>query len=454
MQLYKHQRQIADFKTCTARAFNTSDPGTGKTLASLTAYKELPDDKGAMLVLAPLSILQASWGDDIEKSGYGFTYALATAKHREKAFTSGADIIVCNHDGVKWLIDNPKHLGRINTVVVDEFSFFKHRTSDRSKALDKICKQVKYVWLLGGTPNSNSILDIWFPAFLLDKGERLGRSFAAFRSQVCTPVPVPGVPNAANWVPKPEAELIVADRLRDITIRFRLEDCIDLPENVVHTLHVELPKKIKPLYEQLKRESYLELQGGSINAIHAGARAQKLLQLCSGAVYGQEEGATLIAGTERYELIAQLCSERPQTVVAFNWRHQKDQILKFLGKYGLSCAVIDGSVPAEARTHAVNLFQQGKIRVILAHPQAAGHGLTLTNGCATIWASPTYNAEWFQQFNRRIYRAGQTKKTETILIAAKDTIEETVYEKLNGKLTRMDALLSVFETTTNIQKVS
>ena len=42
-----------------------------------------------------------------------------------------------------------------------------------------------------------------------------------------------------------------------------------------------------------------------------------------------------------------------------------------------------------------------------------------------------------------MYRAGQTKKTETILIAARDTWEEKVYEKLDGKLGKMENLLHV-----------
>lgn len=77
-----------------------------------------------------------------------------------------------------------------------------------------------------------------------------------------------------------------------------------------------------------------------------------------------------------------------------------------------------------------------------------------TRGTATIWCSPSYNAEHFQQFNRRIYRAGQTQKTETILIAARDTKEIEVYEKLNGKLARMDDLLGIFRDLTAIKKAS
>ena len=94
----------------------------------------------------------------------------------------------------------------------------------------------------------------------------------------------------------------------------------------------------------------------------------------------------------------------------------------------------------------VDRFQNGHFQVLFAHPQSASHGLTLTKGTSAIWSSPTYNAEHFQQFNRRIYRAGQTRKTETILIAARNTWEESVYDKLNGKLGRMENLLNILTT--------
>ena len=84
--------------------------------------------------------------------------------------------------------------------------------------------------------------------------------------------------------------------------------------------------------------------------------------------------------------------------------------------------------------------------MILCHPQAAGHGITLTKGTSTIWASPTYNAEHYVQANQRIYRSGQTQRTETIRICADETVEERVFEKLEGKLDRMDSLLDLLNS--------
>ena len=138
-----------------------------------------------------------------------------------------------------------------------------------------------------------------------------------------------------------------------------------------------------------------------------------------------------------------LIEERQHSLVAFNWKHERDHLIKLAEKRKFSYEVIDGDVPANKRRDIVARFQAGQIKVLFAHPQSASHGLTLTKATTCIWCSPTYSAEQFQQFNRRIHRAGQDKKTETILIAARDTWEGIVYNKLNTKLGRMENLLTV-----------
>jgi SNF2 family DNA or RNA helicase len=121
-------------------------------------------------------------------------------------------------------------------------------------------------------------------------------------------------------------------------------------------------------------------------------------------------------------------------------------------KRGISYGVIDGTTPPHKRNDIVDRMQAGQLQVVFCHPQSAGHGLTMTTATTVIWASPTYNAEHYQQFNRRIYRAGQTKRTEVIRIAAEGTWETDVFDKLEGKLARMEDLLTTLNTLNNLRK--
>jgi SNF2 family DNA or RNA helicase len=295
---------------------------------------------------------------------------------------------------------------------------------------------------MSGTPNSNSILDIWHPVFLIDEGKRLGTRFYSFRSQVCTPK-FNGFAN--EWIDKPNIEADVANLLSDISIRFSIDKCMDLPDNIIRNVYTTLPAAVRKMYETLAEESVLYTKAGTINAVNAASRVKKLLQLVSGAIY-DEEGNVVKVHTDRYELVMQLVSQRKHSLVAFNWKHERDSLTAIADRDKISYEIIDGSVPAEKRKDIVSRFQAGQIQVLFAHPQSTSHGLTLTKATTAIWCSPTYSAEQFQQFNRRIHRAGQTAKTETILITSKNTWEKKVYEKLNTKLGRMENLLHVLSS--------
>lgn len=439
---YPHQEHVAQFKASTPRCFDHSDPGTGKTISSILGFLRSPG-RERMLVVAPLSILKVSWGDDIAKAS-DLSYAIAHGNEaaRTKAFASGAKVVIINHDGVKWLAKNLHLLAGFTHVTVDEYTAFKNRTTQRGKALLQIAARVPYLWMLSGTPDSNGLCDMWFPALLVDNGQRLGRDFWRYRSNVCVARQVGPRAEHVQWVDRPEAIMEVADKLKDISIRYKLTECIDMPENIVRDLFVPMPKEIEKLVKQFKEDAYLELESGVVNAVQASSRTQKLLQILSGSVYG-EDGEKHHVHNYRHELITELVMERAQCLVAFNWRHEREGLVREAERNSLLYAVIDGDTPVKERERIVNDFQRGAIKVIYAHPQSAGHGLTLTAGTTTIWASPTANAEHYIQFNARIYRNGQTQRTETIRVGYENSAEIAVYNNCDGKVTNMTEMLQL-----------
>ena len=248
-----------------------------------------------------------------------------------------------------------------------------------------------------------------------------------------------------EWRDKEGAEYAVFDLLEDISIRHKFEECNDIPPNKITEYTVELSPKLRTQYNDMVTMAAAMLENGKLlTAVNAASVHQKLLQIASGAVY-DEQGNYHILDDARANLVLDLIEEREQCVVAFNWRHQRAGLEAEAKKRGISYAVIDGTVNDRRRMEAVEQFQDRQLRAIFAHPQSAGHGLTLTAGTTTIWTSPTYNAEHYKQFNHRIYRAGQKRKTETIHIRARDTLDEKVFAKLNSKLSSMQLLLDLLE---------
>ena len=140
---FDHQKVTSTFLVNHPRAIVTSDPGTGKTRSVADAYADVKGD-GRMLVLAPLSILDVSWADDLRKFQPTLTFGLCVAGDRADAFASGCDIVIANHDGVKWITTelkkNKKLLDGFNTLCVDEFTAFKNKDSARSKAVRRSSK--------------------------------------------------------------------------------------------------------------------------------------------------------------------------------------------------------------------------------------------------------------------------------------------------------------------------
>ena len=157
----------------------------------------------------------------------------------------------------------------------------------------------------------NSILDLWHPVLLVDDGEHLINLFA-YRNQVCTPK-FNGFAN--EWIDKPGIEEAVAEKLSDITIRYKLEDCVIyhlISFTVLHTFLLKSNRCTKPL---LKRVS-CTLKQVRLMLYTREFWVKKLPQLISGGVY-DDEGQTQYFHQERYNLVIDLIKERKHCIVAF-----------------------------------------------------------------------------------------------------------------------------------------
>lgn len=401
-----------------------------------------------MLVLAPRSLLQSVWANDIRKFAPHLTVGIARAEDRAKAFAVDRDVYVTNVDAAKWLAAQPpSFFTRFSELVIDESTALKHHTSQRSKAVAKISKHFKNRCLMTGTPNSNTILDVWHQALILDGGQRLGNQFFRFRDTVCTPTQVGRSAQMVKWTDREGAEEAVFGMLSDIVIRHKFEDCVDIPPNHQYPVEYELTAKQLTAYMQMEQTQMLTLAGASpaVLAINAAAVATKLLQVASGAVY-DGLGGHVVIDNSRYEMILDLVDQRKHSLCFFLWKHQRDALTAEADKRGISYRVIDGNTSDRDRNEIVQGYQAGLYQTLFAHPKSAAHGLTLTKGTATIWASPTYDLEVFKQGSKRQHRIGQTEKTETIIVLAKNTIEQKVYESMLVKDARMTNLLDLFGT--------
>ena len=442
--MFEKQKERVDFLLDLPTGYDASDPGTGKTRVEVELTKKRAEYgfTKKTLVLATRSILKPAWGNDINKFAPGATYSIARAENRADAFKADADYYITNHDAVKWLAKQPaSFFDGFTDLIIDEATAFKHRTSQRSKALDRIRDHFDVVRMLSGTPYTTTIMDLWHQYYLLDRGERLGANYWKMRQVACEPIQVGPGANMVKWTDREGIVEAVMDMIADITIRHPYERNYS---NDVRTVKYELSPRHRKVYDTMLNEAVLLLESGDVTALNQGALKQKLLQVASGAVYDGDKVAHLV-DTGRYELVLDLVEERKHSVVAFIWTHQRDELIKQAKARKLDFGLIDGTVNDAERERCVERFQAGKLRTVFCHPQSASHGLTLTKGQATIWASPVHNLEHYIQFNGRIDRTGQEDDIETIHIEAENTLEYSVYADLAGKDDRLDTGLTLLE---------
>jgi SNF2 family DNA or RNA helicase len=475
LNLYQHQIETVDFLKQNPRAFITSTCGTGKTVSVLEAWHQ--DQSGKMLVIAPKSTLEAVWGNDIanfypEINTGIFDRRLAKSPDFVPNLLLDNDIVVINIEAVDLVLNHLDIIDEHYTdLVVDEFTSVKNRNAQRSKKTLKLAQRLANRRFLSGTPTPNGLLDIWHPALMVDDGQRLGSNFYAFRNTVCQPVQKGYHQVFTEWEEIEGAADVVADSLRDITIRHVLEDVVDMPERIYRTLEISMPDKLRKHYDEMAATAILQLQQkltptqmmdramkaalagnygldlneNNIVAVNKAVLGNKLLQIASGSIYdGTRTGVHL--DTHKYELVVDLVKERNHSLVYFIWQHQCDELAKELSKQGISFDVINGAVSDKDRARIIHEYQQGKYQTLLIQPAAAAHGITLTESEASIWCSPTWNLEHFIQANHRDYRIGQRKRTEVIMIQYKDTIEQRVYEALQAKKNLLDDLLGILQT--------
>lgn len=473
MTEFAHQTRSLAFLEGRDCTFDMSEPGTGKTYVHLKSFaRRHKATRKAGLVLATKSLLETAWAADARKFTPELRVSVAWAKNRDVAMRPGYDLYVTNHDAVADLLAmlSPAELkARFGHLIIDESTAYKHHTSQRGKAAAKLRKYFETVDLLSGTPTPNGPLDMWHQAYILDGGQRLGPLYHQFRQAICSPVEVKirgkskeeddswfqefmaehmggsgltppqlsgfrhgGEKTVIKWLPKEGAEQAIAARMGDCTIRHLLEECVDMPQRLPpRIIPFNLSSKHRAIYNKMAKDLVVEVAGSTILSINAAVLRVKLLQIASGSIYGDDDPKLI--DSERYNLVLDLVEEAPASIVVFLWKHQRDELVRQAAKRGLSYAVIDGETSDRRRNEIVEAYQNGMFRVLFGHPKSMAHGLTLTRGVRTIWASPTVDLEWWEQANRRIYRIGQTKRTETLVVCAEGTQDEIEFRNLSGK---------------------
>lgn len=419
------------------------DMGLGKTVITLTAIANLLFDSfqaHRVLVIAPLRVARDTWPAEIQKWDHlkGLTYSviIGTQQERMAALRKQADVYLINRENTQWLIENSGMPFDYDMVVIDELSSFKSWQAKRFKSLMKVRPFVKRVVGLTGTPSSNGLMDLFAEFRLLDMGTRLGRFIGQYRNAFFKPDRMNG-PIVYSYKPLPGAEEEINRRIGDITISMKACGHLKMPELITTNYEVDMSPKEREHYEALRQELVLSLPDGEVTAANAAVLTGKLLQLTSGAIYG-DDGSVIHIHDRKLDALEDIIEgmNGKPLLVGYWFKHDLQRITQRLTDVGIPYERLD----SEASMKRWNARQ---IQVGLAHPASTGHGLNLQDGGNTIcWFSPTWSLELYQQMNARLYRQGQKAETVVIThIVTKGTVDSRVLKALAEKDRIQEALI-------------
>ena len=415
------------------------DMGLGKTAIALTAVSQLRYDRfavGRCLVVAPKRVAESTWASEAGKWDHlrllRVSVATGPAERRLRALAAPADVYVVGRDCVPWLVG--LYRGRpwpFDMLVVDESSGFKDPGSQRFRALRSVRPQMSRAVLLTGTPAPNGLLGLWAQLWLLDQGERLGRSFRAFRGRWFD-----SDFRGYSWAPKPGAEEAIRAAVGDICVSMRSEDYLELPGMVLAERPVVLGPGAMAAYRRLEREAVLEAGGAVVDAGSAAALSGKLLQLCNGAVYAEGGEAVEVHRCKVdsfMELVEGLAGQ--PALVFYSFRHDLARLKAALRGTGLRVRELRS--PADEAA-----WNRREADILLAHPASAAYGLNLQDGGnQVVWFGLCWSLELYSQANRRLHRQGQRQVVFVHHLVVQGGLDEDVMAALRRKGASQDALV-------------
>lgn len=438
---FEHQKTTSAFLALRERAFCFNEAGTGKTSSVVWAADYLMQQGlvKRVLILCPLSIMFTAWRADIFNSAPHRTVAVAhgSAAKRKRIVEGSYEFVIINYDGLSTVAEEIEKVG-FDLIVVDEANAYKTVSTKRWKTLNKLIKPSTRLWMLTGTPASQSPIDAFGLARLVSP-HGVPRYSTVWRDMVMYQV------SRFKWMPKPNARKIVHKALQP-AIRFEKRQCLDLPEILYQTRVVPLSEQVVKYYKRIKEQMLVQTAGETITAVNAGAMLSKLLQISGGAVYSDTKSVVQFDINPRLSVLLETVEETENKVIVFvPYTHTIETVSQFLSSKGVTNEVINGEVSAKKRTEIINQFQTSENpRVLVIQPQAASHGVTLTAADTVVFWSPVMSVETYLQCIARIERVGQKNKMLVVHLQGSE-VERKLYTMLQSKVDLHASLVDLYK---------
>lgn len=428
--------------------------GLGKTSSAveLARLRMRAGQVKRVLVIAPITLFEV-WDEEIRRGDPD-----ADIRH----IRASRDLKLKNFP--TWTIVNPEKLDRLilrilrsnfDMLIFDEAHRARNYPEARiARAALKLAKgytpktgaalpPIPYRLMLTGTPYGDRPTNVWVPVTLV-KPDHLG-GFPEFVRRYC----------AKGGYQKREivgySDLAaLKERVQQISIRRTKADIGGLPEKLESVRLVDLLPEQERVYKELASHLRATLRGMNerdlrVQAASILAQFTRLQQTTSdlACLGGKPYGAKR---RELAVLLDEILADEDRKVVIWSLFVPTIELLVAdTAKYGSTA--IYGRVPVGQRAGIVRAFQEARApRVLVAHPNSAGTGLTFTRADTAIFVDQTPSSFLQAQCDDRIHRLGSTGVVTIVRMLARETIDERYADLVRRKRDVTEALTESEET--------
>lgn len=334
-------------------------------------------------------------------------------------------------------------------ICVDESTSIKNGKSDRAQELKRLGRMCEYRRIMSGTPLTNGPLDA-FAQFDFLGDSLLGfDSFVAFRANFANTILIDmGRGRRYHQVVSYRNIDDLSRRVAEHSSRVLKSECLDLPEKIYETVHVEHTPEQSKIYTSLRETALAELSSGMITVTSALTALSALHRVNCGHVKNDDGTLLDIPSNRINELLRIIETIGDKKIII--WAHfQRDIELireKLIELFGVK-SVVDyyGGTSAANRPISIHRFRTDPTcRYFLGNPATAGKGITLVESHDVVYYSQDYNLGFRLQSEDRNHRPGQTHAVTYTDMVVPGTVDVKIVRALRNKKDLASQILDSF----------
>ncbi len=386
IKLYAHQEQL--LKLNPKKWLLAHETGTGKSITAIFLAKKNTDNA---LVICPKSIKE-QWLNYIDK--------------------------YCNS---KWLVltkeefkKKVKSIGKYDCVIWDEAHYASGMKSSIHKTTMWYVRTYKpqCVYLLTATPFLSTPWNIYALASILGRNWNYMRYKQKFFYEVKFGART--VPVIKKGIEQDIAELV--DKLGNT---IKLEDCVDMPEQIFKTEYFELTAE--------QRRAIAE-----IDDVMPIVKWTKIHQICGGTLKGDGYIEDKFFKSNKLNRLLELCQEHKKIVVVCRYNNEIKNIKSQIQIRKNPPPVFEITGSTKNKQEVIEQADKSDKAIVIANA-ACSEGYELPSFPIMIFYSYDFSLKNYIQMKGRIQRINKIKRNVYISLIVKDTIDENVKKCIDRK---------------------